>query len=149
VKPERNTQFFLAWTIWTSFLAGPVVLLLLARFQQERLEGVLPTDIPIVWLRTLSYLFTIILFPIIGGIKRRMERKNAAEAVAAGSLAEKPFPIARNLTGLIVALALAETIAILGLFLFLIGDSLQTLTIFIGLSALAMLLHRPAAQLSP
>lgn len=147
MRQAWKARFFLAWSIWTSFLIGPVLLLLLARFQQERLGGSLQADFPVLWLRTVAYLITIILFPLIGALKRLIERNNARVAAAVHPT-EKSLVSGSYFAGLVLALALAESIAILGFVLFLFGDNLQTLYIFLGLSGLAMLLHRPAAGLT-
>jgi len=47
---------------------------------------------------------------------------------------------------MIVSLALSESIGIYGLVLFLLGDSFQTLYIFISISALAMFFYRPKRE---
>lgn len=140
-----RTQFFLAWTIWASFLASLAILLVLALLWPDTRAVVLNPKPPIVSLRTFAYVLAIVLFPITGGIRRRMERKHRSGSF----LADAPSPkssAGSSLTGLVLALALAETIGILGFILFLFGDSLQTLYIFFGLSALAMLLHHPKAE---
>ena len=47
---------------------------------------------------------------------------------------------------MIVSLALSESIGVYGLVLFLIGDSFQTLYIFIGISVVAMFFYRPKRE---
>ena len=53
---------------------------------------------------------------------------------------------AKYSTALIVSLGLSESIGIYGFVLFLLGDDLQTLYIFIGISALAIYVHRPKRE---
>jgi hypothetical protein len=47
---------------------------------------------------------------------------------------------------MVASLALSESIGVYGLVLFFLGESFRTLYIFIGISALAMLLYRPKRE---
>ncbi len=47
---------------------------------------------------------------------------------------------------MLLSLALSESIGIYGLVLFFLGDSFQTLYIFIGISALGMFHYRPKRE---
>ncbi|MBU2499127.1 MAG: hypothetical protein KKE57_09510 [Proteobacteria bacterium] len=47
---------------------------------------------------------------------------------------------------MMISLALSESIGIYGLVLFFLGDSLRTLYTFIGISALAIIYHRPKRE---
>jgi hypothetical protein len=49
----------------------------------------------------------------------------------------------RYLLTVIVSMSLVESIGVFGLVMFLLGDSFNTLYIFIGMSALGMYLYRP------
>lgn len=141
-----RTPFLIAWMIWATFLAGLVGLLLLVEIQQETLGAALEPGFSILWLRTLGYFVAIVLFPIIGGIKKHAkgEPTTVSDLIVRSPQAHPSTD--RYISGLILAFALAEGIGILGFILFLFGDTPQTLYIFIGLSALAMILHRPRAE---
>lgn len=54
--------------------------------------------------------------------------------------------VGKYMSALIVSLALAESIAIYGLVLFLMGDNLATLYTFIVVSTAAMLFYRPRME---
>ena len=58
----------------------------------------------------------------------------------------RPAFLEKYTTATIVSLALSESIGLYGLVLFLLGDTLQTLYMFIGISAFAMLLYRPKRE---
>jgi hypothetical protein len=62
------------------------------------------------------------------------------------SLSNQPLFLGEYTTAMIVSLALSESIGIYGLVLFLLGDSFQTLYIFISISALAMFFYRPKRE---
>ena len=141
---KAHADFFVSWAIWTSFLLGPVGLYLLVRLQANQLNGMLQAEISILSLKTFGYLFAIVLFPFIGDIKRRLERKRE-QASQTTNPAIRSRETRSRLPSLIIALSLAESIGILGFILFLFGDSLQSFYLFLGMSALGILLHRPQA----
>lgn len=133
--------FFVAWAVWASFLAGLLSLLCFAYFQQDRLSATVRPEISIIRLRTFGYAFAIVSFPVIGAIRRRIERQiSTLPRTTETGLSN------RYLSGLILGLALAEGIGIVGFLLFLFGDDLHTFYIFVGLSALAMILYRPKIE---
>lgn len=58
----------------------------------------------------------------------------------------QPAYVSKYATAMIIALALSESIGIFGLVLFLLGDTYQTLHIFISLSAVSMVYYRPKSE---
>ncbi|MGR9107331.1 MAG: hypothetical protein ACU843_10430 [Gammaproteobacteria bacterium] len=130
-------------------MTGPALLIVLIRLQHDSLGASLHPEYPIVWLRTFGYALAIILFPIIGGIRRRAERKQQVEPHCADTAPQSCARSGPYLAGLVVSLILAEVIALFGFYLFLCGDNLQTVYIFIGLSILAILLQRPGSDSRP
>lgn len=89
-----------------------------------------------VVIRTAFYILAIIGFPMTNLIRHVQLRLNQTMP------GEKP---ARNryLLTIIVSMALAESIGIMGLVMFMLGDDFNTLYIFMALSALAVFLYRP------
>ena len=138
MKPQERGVFFLAWAVWAGFLAGLLSMLCFAYFQQDRLGAIVRLEFSIIQLRTFGYAFAIGLFPIIGAIRRRIQSQ-----IPTMRRTSENRLFNRDLAGLILGLALAESIGIAGFLLFQVGDDLNTLYIFVGLSALAMILHRP------
>lgn len=136
-------RFFLSWAVWSLALAFLAALLLAARLQPMPLNGMIKAEIPILWLRTIAYLCAIVLFPLIGEIKRRIEVSHRDRSKDPNIPADQATQARSSLPSLIIALVVAESIGILGFALFLLGDTLQTLYIFLGMSALGLLLHRP------
>jgi hypothetical protein len=86
------------------------------------------------------------LFPIIGGIHRGFGKSHAADRLVSESDAKTAAPVTSNLR-FFLSLTLAESIGLYGMFLFQIGDTLQTFYIFILLSAIAISLHRPRLEI--
>ena len=61
-------------------------------------------------------------------------------------LKDQPPVIGKYTSAMLLSLALSESIGIYGLVLFFLGDSFQTLYIFIGISALGMFNYRPKRE---
>ncbi len=97
-----------------------------------------------VALRTAFYVIAIITFPITNLIRHIQLRLNQT----------MPLPKAdylgvaksRYLLTIIVSLSLISSIGSFGFAMFLIGDSLNNLYIFVGMSALGLFLYRPKDQ---
>ncbi|WP_374090621.1 hypothetical protein [Methylomicrobium lacus] len=86
--------------------------------------------------RTLFYALAIITFPLTNLIRYIQVR--LCQTMPGDKPAKR-----RYLTPVIVSLVLVENIGWLGVALFLLGDGLNTLSIFAGLAALGFILYRP------
>ena len=62
------------------------------------------------------------------------------------SISDPTQIIAKYITATIISLALCESVGIYGFVLYILGDNLQTLYSFIGLSAVAIIYYRPKKE---
>ena len=89
-----------------------------------------------VLIRTIFYIITIILFPLVNLIRYVLLRLN--QTMPSDNSAKN-----RYLMTTIVTLVLIEIVGIFGFILFILGDGYNTLTIFSILATLGIFLHRP------
>ncbi len=87
-------------------------------------------------LRTILYVLAILTFPAMKFMRHVLLRLNQR------SESERPAKL-RYLTTIIISMAVAESMGIYGFIMYTLGDSFNTLYIFVGLSALAMFLYKP------
>jgi hypothetical protein len=87
-------------------------------------------------LRTVFYAVAILIFPLTNLIRHIMVRLNQTMPGATP-------PKQRYLTTIVVSLSLVESVGVMGLVLFILGDDFNTLYIFSGLALLGLFLHRP------
>lgn len=87
-------------------------------------------------IRTVFYLLAIIGFPFTNLIRHIQLRLNQTMP---GPKSAKN----RYFLTVLISMALAETIGVLGLVMYILGDDFNTLYIFIIMSALAVFLYRP------
>ncbi len=92
-----------------------------------------------VVLRTILYVVAILSFPVMKFIRHVLLRLNQS---GDGDKSAKM----RYLSTIIVSMMIAESIGIYGLLMYILGDSFNTLYIFVGLSALAMFLYQPKKE---
>lgn len=92
-----------------------------------------------VVLRTILYVVAILSFPVMKFIRHVLVRLNQS---GDGDKSAK----LRYLSTIIVSMMMAESIGIYGLLMYILGDSFNTLYIFVGLSALAMFLYQPKRE---
>ncbi len=131
-----------AWIIWVGFLLTLVVYLVICEMLGLQSGAEANTDLPLIWVRTGFYALAIILFPVITGLKYLI-LKPAKESHTPTQTARHTPDSSRYLAAVVLALALADSIGTLGFLLFLMGDDYRTLYMFIGMSVICMLIHRP------
>ena len=143
---NSQTRLRTAWLIWASMLSMLAVYLLIAHFwgSQIRIRADLETSL--IAIRTVFYVIALATFPFINLLRRKMacypsRRRWHHDSDIQALRYERYY-----LTVVIVSLTLAETIGVWGFLLFVLGDNLQTLYLFCGMSALAIVLYRPKAD---
>ncbi len=92
-----------------------------------------------IWIRSILYGVAIVTFPVMKFIRHVLLRLNQTMK---GDLAPK----VRYLLTIIVSMSVAESIGLYGFIMYILGDSFNTLYIFVALSALAMFLYRPQIE---
>ena len=89
-----------------------------------------------VVIRTIFYILTIIGFPLINLLRHIQLRLNQTMP------GPKPAKNRYFLT-ILISMTLAESIGVMGLVMYILGDDFNTFYIFIVLSTLAVFLYRP------
>jgi Na+/phosphate symporter len=87
-------------------------------------------------IRTVFYVITIILFPLVNLLRHIMLRLNQTMP------GDNPAKY-RYLVTIIITMAVIEFIGIMGLVMYILGDGVNSLYIFSVLGALGIFLHRP------
>ena len=93
-------------------------------------------------LRRVLYVAAAAILLAVGRV-RRLVRNSGAPAPGAERTAVPP---ARGDAAVIVSLAMCESVAVIGLVLFLLGRNTSDLFLLLGISAAAMVLHRPKTE---
>lgn len=129
--------------IWSALLASLGIYLVIGRM-------VAPSMPPAVGSETLGMLrIAIYLLAFATLIASRHVRKLilARGSRAAGPLRTAPSPIMPRYTSAVIAsLALCESVGIYGLVLFLLGKDITDFYLLLGISAAAMIYHRPKKE---
>ncbi len=92
-----------------------------------------------VFIRSILYLITIILFPLTNLLRHILLKLNRTMP---GDTPAKN----RYLTTTIVTLASIETVGMFGFIMFILGDEINSLYIFSLLGVLGVFIHRPREQ---
>ena len=92
-----------------------------------------------IFIRTVLYIITIILFPLINLLRHILLRLN--QTMPGDNPAKN-----RYLMTTIVTISLIEVVGFFGFIMFVLGDEFNTLYIFGALGALGLFLHRPRQQ---
>ncbi|MCD2449193.1 hypothetical protein GO003_002160 [Methylicorpusculum oleiharenae] len=131
LKADLKVHWILVWSAVLSL----IVMLVVCEFYGDTWRQVMPEDQRVL-IRTLFYVLVIIGFPLTNLLRHILLRLNQTMP------GEKPAK-QRYLLTVMMSLLFAETIAILGGVMYIIGDDDNTLTIFAVLAGLAVFLYRP------
>jgi len=136
-----------AWIIWVGFLLTLAIYVGICEIMGTQSGSEANSGFATLWIRTAFYVIAIVLFPVISGLKQLIF-KNTSPATKSPDDSPRPGNtlIKRYLAGLVLAFGLANSIGTLGFLLFLMGDDYRTLYMFIGISVICMLIHRPKRE---
>jgi hypothetical protein len=138
------------WVIWAAMLGSLVIYIFVCLQLGEGLMANERTEVPIGLLRKILLGVTAVEL-IMSYYLRRFLLKGRSNTVriniirGSSTMNQPPF-VSHYTVAVIISLALADSIGIYGLVLFLLGDSLQVFYTFIGISALAMVFYRPRRE---
>ena len=90
-------------------------------------------------IRTVFYIIAIILFPIVNLLRHIMLRLN--QTMPGGNPAKN-----RYLVTIIITMAVIELVGMMGIVMYVLGDTVNSLYIFTVLGALGVFLHRPRVE---
>jgi len=138
------------WIIWAAIMGSLLIYVFLCHQFGDEIRQDTGENFPLPLMRNIFYGIAIIMLFQTHFLKRFLLSGTPvgtlSESVKSGPHSNQPPFLAKYSTALIVSLALSESIGIYGFVLFLLGDDLQTLYMFIGVSALAIYVHRPKRE---
>ena len=142
--------FRVLWIIWAAMLGSLFIYVFICHQWGDQLRPTMSPNFPLDLMRKILYgiaLFTLLLTHFVRKLilVRRARETQPVSSLAPGTT-NQPTLLAKYSIAMIVSLALSESIGIYGFMLFLLGDSFQTLHIFIGLSVIAMFYYRPKRE---
>ena len=143
-QPTTDPQLRSAWLIWLLMTTTVIVLVVLILLFGEPIRASIKLELPLIWLRTVFYLAAFITFLLINLQRRVMLHPSYYRTQQTEPT--KHCVSQRYRTVVMLSLALAASIALLGVLLYLVGDSRQTVGIFSLLSLLALIRYRPKSD---
>lgn len=145
-----NRQFLQLWIIWSGMISSLVIYVVICHLLEDQIPGtVIPEGFPLDMLRNIMIGLSAAELVLIGYLRRRATegpRSRRKPGTAPRPVIHKQVFITRYSALVIATLAIAETIGVFGLVLFLLGDGYTTLHLFIGVSAAAMIIYRPGTD---
>ncbi|HDQ04565.1 MAG TPA: hypothetical protein ENN23_08405 [Deltaproteobacteria bacterium] len=135
------------WLTWAALMGSLLIYLFVAHATGEEIKPYMGEDFPLELLRNILYGISIIELFLAHFLRKFIiNSKNtgvSAELLKYNTQINQPPFVTKYTLAVMISLALAVSIAIYGLVLFLIGADYQTLYTFIVVSALAMFFYRP------
>ena len=149
-KTDLNQQFKVMWIIWGAMMVSLLVYIFVCHFVGEEIRDSMKIDVDIKLLRNIFFVVAACELGVIYYIRKIMLGVRPAVSeitpVQHESELNRPSYSGKYLTAMVISLAIAESIGIYGLVLFFLGDSFQTLYLFMGISAVTMFYYRPKIE---
>ncbi len=149
-RVEFEKGLRILWIIWAAMLGSLFIYVFICHQAGEELRGNTSPDFPIGLLKNILYGAVIVTLFLTRFLRRFMltGRFSSTEVrlFKPASIFSQPSLLAKYTIAVFVSLALCESIGIYGLVLFFLGENLQTLYIFITISALSMFFYRPKME---
>ncbi len=138
------------WIIWAAMLGLLFIYVFVCHQIGEEIKGNTSPDFPIALLKNILYGAVIVTLFLTHFLRRFMLTGQfsspEAKPFKPASISDQPSLLAKYTIAVFISLALCESIGIYGLVLFFLGDDIQTLYIFITISALSMFYYRPKME---
>lgn len=137
-QEQLQSDLLLAGVVRAAGLMSLVAMVTICHFYGTKIQLEVDEQLRVL-IRTALYMVAIITLPVMKFIRHVLLRLNQIRV-------SDKSPKSRYLMTIIVSMAVAESIGLYGFVMYLLGDSFNTLYIFVGLSALAMFLYRPQVE---
>jgi len=137
-EQQLQSDLVTAGIIRAVSLMSLMALLVICHIYADRIQIGLDEQQRII-IRTVLYVVAILTFPVMKFVRHVLLRLNQTKI-------SNKSPKSRYMLTIIVSMVVAESIGIYGFVMYILGDSYNTLYIFIMLSALAMFLYKPNLQ---
>jgi phosphatidylglycerophosphatase A len=132
-----------AWIIWAAMLGSLAVYAVFCILAADKLQVLIISDFPVSLVRNILIVFSAIIFVVIGNIRKfQLHAKSIGQRDNTGMTADEALRI-KYMSVIVISLVLAEIIAILGLILFLLSADFTSLYLFLGISAVTMMVNCP------
>lgn len=136
--------------IWAALLACLLVYVLICHVGGEEIRAAVAPDFPRELLRNILYFIAVAELIIAYFLRKFILKPTVSRPESSFIQHEQDGDIAvvvsKYMVAVLVSLAISESIGIYGLVLYLLGDELQALYIFVAVSALAMFYFRPKME---
>ena len=132
------------WIIWAAMIISALIYVLLAHLLSKNWTALQPNYLST--LRNALYIVAVVEILIIAFFRNRMLESRSDSWVFKSALVPKQYStpaLGKYTTVSIVSWTLAESVAIYGLLLFLLGGSFKDLYLFVAGSLAVMIYYRP------
>ncbi len=149
-KGANQNQFLVLWIIWGAMVVSLLIYVFICYLVGDGIRESIDADLNLDVLRNILYGIGIFILFLAHFVRRFILTPRTGGPGSMSSnpppLKEQSFVMGKYTIAMLLSLAFSESIGILGLVLFFLGDSFQTLYIFIGISALGMFHYRPRLE---
>jgi F0F1-type ATP synthase membrane subunit c/vacuolar-type H+-ATPase subunit K len=146
-KGISQNQIQVLWIIWVAMIVTLGIYVLVCHLVIDGIRQSVDSDFTFSMLRNILYGVAIFTLFVAHFVRKFIltPRSGVAESMSEQTppLKDPSQLIGKYTIAMLLSLAFSEMIGIFGLVLFFLGDSFQTLYIFIGISALGMFHYRP------
>ena len=145
-REKLGKGMMVLWIIWGAMLASLGIYIVVCYFIGQQYEPAVSENFPFELMKNILYVISLATFILIHFLRMQMIRVRAGGPPGApeGSEDTEAHPAyGRYAVAVIVSMALADSIGIYGVVLFLLSLDYKVLYSFVVISAVAMVFYRP------
>jgi hypothetical protein len=134
-----------AWIIWAAMFLSLIVYGVICFLLADKLKSIAVEAFPLGAARSVVGVISAVIFVMIGNIRKfQMHARSIKQRVDMQEAGSRSLQM-KYMSIMVISLVLSEFIAVLGIILFMLSADFLSLYIFIGASALTMLVNCPKA----
>ncbi|MGD9040104.1 MAG: hypothetical protein PVH82_10745 [Desulfobacteraceae bacterium] len=149
-RKENENRLLTLWIIWGGIFGSLFIYAFICHQWGVNIRQTIGPNFPLDLVRNVLYGVAISTLILTHFLRKFLlaARSSGSESMSLNppTPSAQSSPIGKYAVAMVASLALSESIGVYGLVLFFLGESFRTLYIFIGISALAMLLYRPKRE---
>ncbi len=142
-----KTEMRTIWTIWAAFFHALLAYVLVCHYLEEEVPFLKEYDLPLEFLKYSFFALSLIVLFLCHRVRKNMFEhssiKSDLKIVERANKKGKPAIVVKYFAILMITVAFAESICLLGVVYFFLSRDFLTLYSLVAISAVTMLFYRP------
>ena len=146
-REKLEKGMMVLWIIWGAMLVSLGIYILVCYFLGQQYEPAVSENFPFDMMKNILYVISLATFILIHFLRKQMTKMRPSGPLPSAAEDPEAHPaIGKYAVAFIVSMALADSIGIYGVVLFLLSLNYKVLYTFVLISAATMVFYRPKLE---